>query len=53
MKRGAVNSRQFCGSMENSKLSNKYNALLEDYLELQKVGVLFCFLLLMIIVVRN
>ncbi|XP_015972208.1 uncharacterized protein LOC107495575 isoform X2 [Arachis duranensis] len=36
MKRAAVNSSQFCGSVKNSKLSNKYNGLLEDYLEIQK-----------------
>ncbi|XP_057722321.1 uncharacterized protein LOC130936292 [Arachis stenosperma] len=36
MKRAAVNSSQFCGSTKNSKLSNKYNGLLEDYLEIQK-----------------
>ncbi|MED6219961.1 hypothetical protein PIB30_040587 [Stylosanthes scabra] len=36
MKRAAVNPPQFCGSMKNSKLSNKYNGLLEDYLDLQK-----------------
>ncbi|MED6142801.1 hypothetical protein PIB30_001000 [Stylosanthes scabra] len=40
MKRAAVNPPQFCGSVKNSKLSNKYNGLLEDYLDIQKEYVL-------------
>ncbi|CAL0333073.1 unnamed protein product [Lupinus luteus] len=36
MKRGSLNSPQFPGSLHNSKITLKYNALLEDYLDLQK-----------------
>ncbi|KAK7260958.1 hypothetical protein RIF29_27261 [Crotalaria pallida] len=36
MKRGSLNSRQFRDSLQNSKIALRYNALLEDYLDLQK-----------------
>ncbi|XP_019447589.1 PREDICTED: uncharacterized protein LOC109350750 isoform X2 [Lupinus angustifolius] len=36
MKRGSLNSSQFHTSLRNSKIALKYNALLEDYLDLQK-----------------
>ncbi|KAE9586432.1 hypothetical protein Lal_00044696 [Lupinus albus] len=36
MKRGSFNSPKFHASLHNSKITLKYNALLEDYLDLQR-----------------